>query len=75
MGKLRREKGRKGEREIGLMREENANAVETGRDRWRRAGRTDGLVEKERRGSGVGATFFLAGLEFFSMTLTEMDLH
>lgn len=44
------------------MREENANAVETGRDGWtdgwRRAGWMVGLREKERRGSGDGVTFW-----------------
>lgn len=40
------------------MREEYANAVETGRDGWRRAGWMVGLREKERRGSGDSVTFW-----------------
>lgn len=62
---------------------ENANAVETGRDCWRRAGWTDGLAEKERPGSGVGATLFgrvsavpstTGGAGFALMDLLSMEI-
>lgn len=57
------------------MREENANAVETGSDGCRRAGWMVGLRVKGRRGSGVSVTFWQGQGVFPWTTATRLDLH